>query len=224
MKITVIYGDDTRGSRQRLNAVIEKIRERGWEIVRLNGEGGGIIDRLGTATLFGEECLYVLEGINLLPAREWKWIEKKFNKIEANLLIWQRGNIPTNLKKLLPNGTKYEKYEVPVKIFRMLESIWPGNANGCLRQMEEILEEESAEFVVAMMARYLRDLMTVKLDNEALPYPDWRREKLMRQAKKFGDGQLKRLIGELARADIEAKTGGVEMRTQLDLIVVRELE
>lgn len=224
MKITVIYGEDTENSRRRLNAIIERVKERGWEIVRLNREERRIIDQLETQRLLGGECLYVMEGVDMLTEREWKWLEKYFESLEINLLIWQRGNLSVNLKKLLPKGAKYEKFEVPVKIFRTLESIWPGNGKNCLRQVEEIMEEENAEFVVAMMARHLRDLIIVKLDKEALSYPEWRREKLLRQAGKFKKKKLERLIGKLAKADAEAKTGGVEMRTQLDLIIIRELE
>ena len=44
------------------------------------------------------------------------------------------------------------------------------------------------------------------------------------QAKKFREGQLKKLINSLAKIDIDAKTGKADLVTSLDLIIARELE
>jgi DNA polymerase III delta subunit len=224
MKITVIYGDDVETSRKRLVEIISKIRMRGWDIVRLTKGERSIIDQMSSRTLFADENLYVLEETELLSRADLAWIKKNFDGLDANLLIWRKGNLPAGMRKNLPKGINYEAFEIPRIIFKALESIRPGNSRACLKLIHDAIENENVEFIIAMMARQLRDMYIARADSERLQMPGWRIEKLKRQAEEFEGKNLERLICRLASADVESKSGGVGMETMLDLIIARELK
>jgi len=75
-----------------------------------------------------------------------------------------------------------------------------------------------------MLARHLRDLYWVKVEEESLDYPDWRVLKLAKQAAKFTTSDLEFLISALSEIDIKTKTSDSDLRTMLDLMIVKYLK
>jgi len=201
---------------------------RGGECENYNALWGGCgsfagAEQLGCQTMFGSGDLYLLEDLGLMGAMDWDWLDTNFDRIEANLLVWQKGSVPAVTKRKFPKGTNFEVFEISKEIFKAVGEVWPGNTDG-LEVIRRVVEGEGAEFFLAMLARQLRDLMAVKLDSKALPYPGWRVQKLKRQAEKFSEIQLGQLIEKLAEADVEAKTGGVDLATGLDLVLLQQLQ
>jgi hypothetical protein len=75
-----------------------------------------------------------------------------------------------------------------------------------------------------MLARHLKDLYWVSIDPKTNQYPSWRLSKLKSQAEKFEGGKLTRIISDLSDIDILVKSSKADLLTELDLLMVKQLE
>ena len=213
MKILVLHGENITASRERLFNLVAQYRRKGWEIFKTDKT-----DELLTDTLFGQKRLYIVEKIKNIDYKSLT------NKFDSNIIIWHEGNFPTTLLKKLPKITKVEKFDLPFLIYKFLDSFFPENTKNCLQILHEIILTNPPEFVLALLARHLRDLYWVKTDPETVDYPSWRVAKLKKQSNSFTIGGLKRLIIDLSDDDIKSKTSVADLATSLDLIIIKELK
>ncbi len=223
MKITVIHGEHETGSRERYFKIMATVKSRGWEVVHLNSGNVSALDRLTTPFMFNKNQLYVIDDLDKIPATELKWLRKNENRLEANLLIWHKKELGKKLINELPKNTSFELFKLPKLIFSFLDEIKPGSSRNALKKLQTIKKTEPLEFVLALIANLLRDMMAVKAGGK-LPYPAWRIKKIKTQAGYFSKDSLKKFINDLALIDVEAKTGGVGLETSLDLILLKHLE
>ncbi len=207
MKITVLHGEHTAASRQRLVEIVQEVKKRGWEVIK--------DVPVPTASLFAKERLFVVEDINLL---------KNLKLDGFNLLVWHNHKLPARFKNTLPKNTKYEEFKIPQKLWAFLDSLWPGNAKVSLTILREVTQTEPIEFVFAMIARTFRDLYWVTISPETIKLPSWRLGKLKRQAGHFKPHQLKKIISQLAAIDVAVKTGMTSLTHELDLFILTQLE
>jgi hypothetical protein len=200
MKIIVLHGDNTEKSYERLTDFIRVAKNRGWEI---------LYDDLGvTPSLFGTEKLIVI--------REYKLITKKsletLAKISGTLVIYSEGNLPATFLKLLPPDTKVEKLDLPKLIWNFLDK-------PSVNSLHEVVKNEPVEFIFALFARRIRDLYITPET-----YQPWQIGKLKSQRVKFTDTDLKEMIKDLSRIDIEAKTGRADLLSSLDLLIIQNIQ
>lgn len=208
IKITVLHGDHTAASRKRLVEIIQKVKKRGWEVIKNIP--------ISTASLFAKERLFVVEDINLLKNFKFEG--------DFNLLVWHNHQLPAKFKEILPKNTKYEGFKIPQKLWSFLDSLWPGNDKASLVLLREVAQTEPIEFVLAMMARTFRDLYWVAASPKTIKLPSWRLGKLKRQASHFKPRQLKKIIHHLATMDLAVKTGTASLTHELDLFILTQLE
>jgi len=223
MKITLIHGDHQTRSRERYYKIMDTVKARGWEVVHLNAGEISALDSLTTASMFSDNQLYVLEDLDKIPAHEIKWLQNNADRLESNLLIWHKKELGQKLIKSLPKNTSVEVFKLPKIIFSFLEDMRPRRSKEALKKLQILKNTEPLEFVLALVASSLRDMMIVK-SGGTLAYPSWRASKIKSQADSFNEDRLKSLIQALAKADIDAKTGGIGLETSLDLILLSHLE
>ncbi|MGB6839163.1 MAG: hypothetical protein WBD86_02650 [Microgenomates group bacterium] len=225
MKVILLHGNHTLDSYKRLQKFITVAKKRGWQIARITDNNKLTLpEKLTGKSLFGGEELFVIESLRKLKNRELVWLKKNAKRLKGNLIICYKGTIPNSLLKLLPRPNKIEEFKLPKLIFKFLESFYPGNAKNCLKLLHEVVKTEPPEFVFSLLGKQLRDTCWAIVDKDSLPYPDWRTSKLIKQAKRFPESKLKKIIGGLAKADIKAKTSKANIIDSLDFIIASELE
>jgi DNA polymerase III delta subunit len=215
MKIILLHGDHNLKSYQRLSVFITEAKKRGWEITR---------NSLTSTSLFAKEQLFIIDDLKKVNKRDFAWLKKNKEKLSGTLVIYHENTLPASSLKLLPKPDKIEEFKLPKLIFKFLDSFYPGNGKQCLKLLHQVIKTEAPEFVLALLARHLRDLYLVKTDIESLFYPSWRMSKLKKQAKHFSENKLKQIIKKLSQADVEAKTSAANLLDSLDFIIVTELE
>lgn len=223
MIVTLIGGENTALSRARFGEIIDQKKIAGFEIERLGNNDLNLSELVSSNSLFSDKRLLVIDDFKKFGASDLSWLGKNLQKYDGEILGWIDGDVPVKISKQFGKNLKVEEFVVPKVIFAFLDSIYPGNQKMVFQFLEK-LKGEPVEFVVHMIARHLRDLYWAKMDPKTLALPDWRLKKLKNQASKFDDDLLKNIINELAEADVKAKTGGVDLRTSLDLVISRELE
>lgn len=225
MKIIVLHGDDTTKSRKRLNTFTKVAKKRKWDIIRIEDNSDlSLAENLTSGSLFNVERLYILENFNRLSPKDIQWLKKKSANFTGRLVIFHQKMIAKTKINNLPKPLTVEEYQIPKIIFKYIDSFFPGNGKMCLHLFHQALENEPVEFIFSLLAKQVRDMYWVKIGSSKIPYPSWRVLKLERQASKFEDIQLKRLITTLSKLDIEAKTSKTDLAKSLDLLVFSELQ
>jgi len=224
MNTILIHGDNTQASFERLQKFILVAKKRGWEILRLSDSSLNLSEALTSTALFTQKRLFVLEELATVAKKELNWLKEKSQGLEGNLVIYHQGNLAVRLLKSLPKGTKVEEFKLPKLIWKFLDSFYPGNARAGLKLFHQVLDKEPIEFVLALLARHLRDVYWAKADAQSLPYPVWRISKLKKQATFFPQERLTEIIRDLADADIRSKTSDTSLRNSLDFLLISKLE
>lgn len=140
-----------------------------------------------------------------------------FGEGDASSLLWYPTALSQTAIQKFPKGTKFEKFDLPKRLFSLLENIGSKNSLSLSR-------EEPRELVFAMIARQIRDIYWVLADEKTLTYPSWRISKLKKQANFFTISRLRGLIKTLANLDLGVKTGKVDLPTAIDLVLAQSLK
>jgi hypothetical protein len=181
MKIIVLHGDDSEKSYSRLVKFINVAKKRNWEIVNDKIED--------TASLFGNEKLIIIRDYKSLGKSEFNLIDR----IAGFLVVFHKGVLPAAFLKSLPKDTKIEKYDLPVILWKFLDS-WD------IKLFHKLLKTNAVEYIFAMIA--------------------W---KLKQKYIKNPSSQNAKLISELAEIDVKAKTSIVDLKLALELFLLKNL-
>lgn len=222
MKIVLLHGDNTPKVHDRAKTIINGVQKKGWKVEHVE-KSTDLAQLFLSTSLFPETKLVVVDGVGSLTTKNIKFLSDNADKIDGSLLVVHNGLAPKASLKPISKLISEETFEVPKIIFKYLESLYPGNAKNAITMLHQLLETEPKELVFTLMASYVRDLLWAKADVESLPYPDWRKKKLISQAGKFSEKQINDFVEKLATADIESKTGGIDLQTSLDIILVKVL-
>lgn len=207
--IKLLHGDDQVLSRKRLREIVEESKEKGEEVVFLQGTKvtfSQIKSALESQSLFGGEKVLILE--NFLGSGRGKEKEKILpflleGKFQNDLIIWEEKEI-----KGLFKGFDVETFKLPPLIFKFLDSLKPGENRESLRILDDLLKRAEGEMILSMLIRRLRLLLLASDQNEEglsalLP---WQKKKMMVQAKFFTKEELLRLYREILEIDFLQKT------------------
>jgi DNA polymerase III delta subunit len=223
MKIIILHGDDELRLYERLTMFVDSAKGRSWEVAYLDDPSLSLEEQLSSSSLFGAERFFVIRDISRLGKKELGWIAKKSKDLPGNLIIYHEGYVPQGILKVLPDA-KVEEFKLPVILWNFLDGLYPGDSERSIKQFHKLIEHEAPEFIFTLIAKLFRDLYWVKTDEKSLPYPGWRVGKLKQQSSKFTLEQLKNIIARLAEIDIKVKTSKAEIVSELDLLIIKQLE
>lgn len=224
MKLILLHGDHEVRSRDRLFKFIQVAKKRGWEVIKTSETDSDVAEILASNSLFGSDMLVVSEDIKEFTDKITKWIEKKRDKIDTNLVIYHKGTLGKRAIKKLPKPDKVEEFELPKEIWSFVDSLFPGNARNSLKLFESVIQNEPPEFIFAVVAKQFRDMFWAKKDPSGIPYPGWRKGKIRSQANKYSEQQLLKLFLDLAEIDIKTKTSKAEIKDELEFFIATELK
>jgi len=222
--MVIFHGENTVLSRQRLNGEIEKFK---GEVIKLEGEQLTLTElqqAVESRSIFGADKLVVVFGLfSRRPSREK---EKLLNYCQKenpqNLIVWEEkkidGRILGNFKRV-----KIEFFDLPKIIYKFLDSLSPVNRKTSLLFFHQCLKKEVPERIFYFLCRHVEQLIiAADLGKRGLEnLPDWKQEKLLRQAKTFGLEKLISLYQKLLAIDYQQKIGKspFSLISSLDLLI-----
>lgn len=219
MRISLIHGEDTLKAYNRFRELIDSSKTKGFQIIPITD-----IKNIVSQSLFEDKIVFTLEKPKKIKSNDWKWFSKNASTYNSNLLIYHDGNALVTITKNIPKDAKIEKFELPKIIFAFLDNFWPGNSKKCLFLLNELAKVEPLELVFHLLSRHIRDLYWAKVSKETMDIPDWRILKISSQARKFSDENLKIIINKLAEIDILTKTSDQDLKSSLDILILKHLE
>lgn len=224
MKVIVLHGDDTIKSFERLKKFIDVAKKRSWEVSYIEELDQTFQEILSANSLFGNERFFIVRDIKKLGKRELEWLKKKYSEITGNLIIYSEGAINSTLLNSLPKDTKIEEFKLPVLLWNFLDGLYPGNSTREVQFLHRIIEKQPVEFVFSLISKHFRDLWWVKVDAGSTGFPFWKINKLKIQSSKYSLETLSIIIGKLAEIDYKVKTSKADLLSELDLLIIKQLE
>ena len=225
MKTLIIHGDDTIRSYQFLSNLIKKTKKNKWQIINIDsGKDTSFSESITQDSLFDKKRLYILKNYKYLNKSDLKWIKEKLNDFDGYLVVYQEGKIASQFIKSIKGDKKERLFELPVIVFKFLESFYPGNSKEALNILYGLKSNKPVEFIFTMLARHLKDLYWVSIDPSSIPYASWRVSKLEKQLIGFPDGKVESIIKQMSDLDIKVKTSKESLEESLDLLILQELE
>ena len=219
MRISLIHGENVVVAYERYRQLVDSSKIKGFEIVQISD-----LHNIVSQSLFEEKVVFTVDRPKDIKPNDWKWLSKNSSGYNSNLLIYWEGNASSVVLGFLPKSVTVEKFDLPKILFNFLDSFYHGNCQKILGLLDRLVKNQPIELVFSMLARHLRDLYWVKVEEESLDYPDWRVLKLAKQAAKFTTSDLEFLISALSEIDIKTKTSDSDLRTMLDLMIVKYLK
>lgn len=224
MKVLVLHGDDKKSLTKRLDVFYKEAKKRSWDIVRITKTSSlGIRDELTAGKLFANEALHSIDYSLLLPADK-KWLMNNYDEIEGTLVIYSDKLLSKTALKELPATAKIEEYKLPVVMWKFFESVYPGNEKEALTLFHQTLEKEAPELVFSLLAKHIKDVYLIQVDETSLNLPSWRLAKIKSQMKSFTKPSLESFIKNLSIIDSQSKSGGPSFREALDLVLIKGIK
>lgn len=226
--LTLICGEDSVASRQKLQELKEKYKAQGYSINEVSA--GDVPDLLsnaeGVTNLFGQESIYIVEklsskykGRTKTPFKEA--VQEIAKSTSIHLIDWESGKSAYELSALKRISTAFYEAKPSQSIFQLLDNCYPGNLKSFLRSIDEVNKTQDIGFIYALICKHVRKLILAQADALDNKTPPWQRGKLKTQASQWDEKSLIKFYEGLARIDISMKTSSTsyDLRASLELLV-----
>ena len=234
--ITVIHGSNQALTRNELQNLKAKYKE----VVEVSGKDLSFKDfqlAVDSQSLFSVERLVVIE--NFFAGKKKRdeiisYLNK--NTLKVDLAFWEcKDSKNKDISLLSDIGAKVINYNIPVVIFKFLDSFYPGNAQTCILLFEDCLLTNEPEMIFFMLVKQIRYLLLAQSEaknKDSTEFPSdynrlapWQKQKLYKQAQLFTFEKLSKLYEELMTMDFNLKTGqtNLGMEEHLRLFLLQNL-
>lgn len=224
MNLLLIHGAHYIKSHEKLMELINKAKEKKWDIERYEGNNLSYIkDIIQNQSLFKNKKLIIFKDCDFIDKNVLNYLSKYENN-DIITILYFKDRVGDSLLKNRGIFKEIYEYEIEKHIFKFLDSFYPKNASNCLKLLNMTLENENLEFIFYLLSKHVKDLIWVKKEPSTIPYPSWRVSKLENQANKFTLFNLKEILKILSDIDISVKTSKANLKDSLDLLIITKLE
>ncbi len=226
--IYLFHGENQTESRRKLLELVNKAKGEKKDIVRLEGKALVLSDlklALRSETFFSAQKTVVIENFFSRPSSKEKDKILTFLKKDGTvdeLIFWEAKKIPGTTTRWL-KGWQIQAFELPMLIFKLLDSFIPGNIISVLSTYHQCLKNQPSELIFFLLARQILNLILIKdLGEKGIGGAPWQQKKLASQANKFSLKDLLQIYKKLLHIDIDIKTGKslMPLDWHLDLLFV----
>lgn len=226
----ILHGENTVKSRGRLTEQLEAAHVRNIDVVRLAAKEltpALLEESLVSTSLFGTEKLVVIEELHSLPksAKKDALIEQlsqaSKNPESPALILWEKRALTATMLKKFKDAV-VEEFKSSSVLFRWLDGFGIAtDKTQQLKELQQIYKQDGPEFLLAMIARQVRLLLSLKDDGQVKMAP-FMVGKLKKQAAAFSLEKLLQIHKQLLELDVAQKTSNsrLTLQQQLDLLVL----
>ena len=226
--ITIIHGDNTVLSRKQLISEIDKRSAAGKTVRSFTASElniAGLTQALHPTSLFGDEQVLVIERLFRLRSTTLRdqMLTALISQHDIEVLLWEDKLISaTNLKLLETAKPQTVVFKISPIVFQVMDQFGdPAKKVQLLKQLHAAYDQDSAEFVFAMLTRQIRLLINV-VEGETAAMKPYTLQKMRTQARFFPLEKALRVHRQLLEIDLAQKTSGslLSLEQQLDLLAL----
>lgn len=231
--IFLLYGENVAESRNKFVALREEYSAKDYEIIELTPDTLPELDKwlFDTQLLFAPKRAFF--GQNLISKKEYREILKKYDNksVDAHFILWEE-DIDDRTAKFSFTNAQITPFKFPQNIFKLLDSLHPGNKKEALQILTSIADLVDENIVFFMIVKRARELILVSEDKQIPKLADWQLGRLKEQARKWTDhpitpspNHLLRFYDALYRIEVMNKSGTTtySLKKALDILLVYSL-
>lgn len=223
--LTIICGEDSISSRNYFTDQQKLLKEKDFEIVNVDYHQVLELDETGASesSLFALKRAYFTQSLNKKVFK--KMSDKNEKKIKAiveskaiQVYDWEEETSARDLKSI--KGIIIKEFKLSQTIFKLLDSCYPGNLKNFLTTLQILSESTEDIFIFIMLARHMRNILSVKMGEKIPKLATWQLGKLSIQAKYWDEKNLINFYQGLHRIDVNSKTNGTpfSVKKSLDIL------
>ena len=103
-------------------------------------------------------------------------------------------------------GAKIKEFKINENIFKLLDACYPGNLKKFVLMLNNVKANADEIFIFIMMTRFVRNLLTVKINPASSKLPPWQAAKLKHQAALWNLDKLISYYYSFHNIDLSIKT------------------
>jgi len=223
--LTIICGEDSVESRRYFIDQQRLLKEKDFEIVNVDYHQVLELDETGSSesSLFSTKRAYFTNSLNKkvfkkMSERNEKKIKSIVDSKAIQVYDWEEETSARDLKTI--KGAVVKEFKPSQTIFKLLDSCFPGNLKTFLSTLQTLSESTEDIFIFIMLARHMRNILSVKMGEKIPKLASWQLGKLSNQAKYWEEKNLINFYQGLHRIDVNSKTNGTpfSIKKSLDIL------
>ncbi|MBU0576784.1 hypothetical protein KJ707_01995 [Patescibacteria group bacterium] len=224
--ISVLHGENTVSSRNKLVELITLAKDRNKTIERLDAKNlnlGLLESKLIKQDLFGTEIIVVIEDLHSLPrSKNRTSLIELVSKSQVDVILWEKRTLTPAMRKKFPHADIFE-FKLSSALFTWLDTLC-GDGKNTKKQLlafHKTLATEDPHLCFMMFTRQVRMLIQIQ-DGGVINGPPWMKNKLRKQSQTFNLNQLLTIHSQLLAMDLKQKTSTntLELDQELDLLIM----
>ena len=223
--LTIICGEDSVMSRKYFTDQQRLFKEKNFEVVNIDYHQVLDLDETGSSesSLFATKRVYFTQSLNKkvfkkMSDRNEKKIKAIIDSKEIQVFDWEEETSARDLKSI--KGIIIKEFKPSQTIFKLLDSCFPGNLKTFLTTLQTLSESTEDIFVFIMLARHMRNILSIKVGEKIPKLASWQLGKLANQAKYWELENLINFYQGLHRIDVNSKINGTpfSVKKSLDIL------
>ncbi|MFH1601856.1 MAG: hypothetical protein ABIB61_02775 [Candidatus Shapirobacteria bacterium] len=217
-----IHGDNTFGSRQKLNSTRESFlaQNPSGKMVLISCKGFSCSDlraKQANLSFIERKELFLVENLRKFKKDQEKELFNILLKSKANVIFWddQLTSRFRNILKFFPQAQEF-KFPLPRLTFKFLESVFPQNQKQLFGFWRELAELQPTELSFYFLKKHFHNLILAMSFKSN--FPDWQKAKLVTQAKKLSCKKTIDIYIKLIELEYKQKKGLLSAGLEIPLV------
>jgi len=223
--LTIICGEDSVESRRYFIDQERLLKEKDFEIVNVDYHQVLELDETGSSdiSLFTLKRAYFTQSLNKkvfkkMSDRNEKKIKAIIASKEIQVFDWEEETAARDLKSI--KGIIVKEFKPNQSIFKLCDSCYPGNLKTFINSLNTLSETTEDIFIFIMLARHMRNILSVKIGEKIPKLASWQLGKLSNQARYWDEKNLINFYQGLHRIDVNSKTNGTPFSVKKSLEIL----
>ena len=227
--ITLLHGDDITKSRNELNHLRQMAK--GKEVRELEGKtmtDTDLVQALSSSSLFGGDTVIIIENMFSGLGKKLKRITElatiiKEQSGESDVIIWEHKEMGKTAISGLGGSVTIKIFKLPTIIFQFLDSVKPKNANYLIPLYTELLANEPAELIHAMLVKRVFQLLSFQSGIAPTGIAPWQASRLTNQAREFTLERLTLFYQNLREIEQKRNSGQAlfDLKESTELLLIQ---
>jgi len=217
-----VYGDNVLLVQNKVSSLLSWLREKtpGAKVVSIEKNSFNPLsfqEKARSLSFFPETNIYLINQLKSFSPKD-KEVLFSFLSTKKMVIFWdkEKTSLTVTLKKHFPQ-LKTFYFPQPKIIFKLLESIFPGNQSIFLPLFQKVVKEQPLELVFYFLKKHCHQLLVISPKSNL---PPWQKKKLLSQKEKFPEEKLISFYSQLITLEYKNRKGEI---SDLELALVNLL-
>lgn len=208
--LTIVCGEDSVNAYNYFYNLKKQFKEKNYEVYDIEPLNISEITswRGESDSLFSSKKAFFIQNLNKKTNKknlsQLKTINQLIGNKDIEVISYEEG-IPARFLKFGEKAVKKE-FKISENIFKLLDACYPNNLKSFITLLNSVKTNADEIFIFIMLARHIRNLLTIKIDPNSSKLAPWQAAKLKHQASLWQTDKLIAFYHAFHKIDLSIKT------------------